>query len=638
MGMPVIESYTTSTTEGSASSITMTKPTGVESGDLLLMLMGNENSASGEGFDELAGWTLHFNYGSTLSDQYLAIYTRISDGDSLEDSPVVPFRAGGNDDGHGWYMRVTGQHGTNPIRVIGLAQEYGGTSSVTVDALTTDTNDDSLAISTVAYDGNDGKPFTETGTGWTLTDYLQSPLAGGGGGGSSSSYSLKEITTPLTTTGTSIITATGGNDGMLGTMFIIAGAEATGSDVYGECDVTSSTTLSVDGERVRTGEVSVSSTSSLIVGGQVDKSAGCDISSTTTLEVNGTVDHATGNDIYGEVDAVSTTVLSVVSSVVKVGATAIIAASVLSVAGVLDKSSGVDVVSTTLVDVTPTSSKDAIVNIAATSTLNVIPSVDRFAHCFLTREVLYDENGDPLTDENGDEIYADESITVVQCTGSVLGLVSVDVISTSTLDVTGTTDKHAEVDITSSATLNVTSSLDGTVTGSVDVIGTATLDVTAALDKYAEVDIISTSTLGVTASSDGVVTGSVDVVGTATLDVTAVLDKYAEVDVTSSTLLDVSGDTSLGVYGVVDITSNASLNVTGSSDSTNSININSSTVLDVSSSVVFESLVNITGSAVLTVRGIISSPIIDTTCGDIYIVEDMGILVIEEEAVGIIEC
>ena len=62
MAVPIIASSTKNSTNGTASSLTLTKPAGVEVGDLLLLLVGNENSANGEGFDTLTGWNLEFNY------------------------------------------------------------------------------------------------------------------------------------------------------------------------------------------------------------------------------------------------------------------------------------------------------------------------------------------------------------------------------------------------------------------------------------------------------------------------------------------------------------------------------------------------------------------------------------------------
>ena len=158
MGIPVIAQSTTNSTNGTASSITLTKPTGpIANGDLLLLLVGNENSANGEGFDTIAGWTLELNYGSGGVDCYLGLYSRIADGTEGA-TIVVPFL--GNDDGHGWYHHITGI-GASPIHLIGNSQELVS-NTVTVDAITT-TSSNVLAFSAFSFDGSDSDPITQTG-------------------------------------------------------------------------------------------------------------------------------------------------------------------------------------------------------------------------------------------------------------------------------------------------------------------------------------------------------------------------------------------------------------------------------------------------------------------------------------------
>ena len=115
MAQAYLGNYTKASTNGTATSLTMSKPTGVVDGDLLLLLMGNENSANGEGFDVLTGWNLEFNYGSGGVDTYIGLYSRIATGDALEDNPIVPFLAG--DDGHGWYINVKATSSISPIQV-----------------------------------------------------------------------------------------------------------------------------------------------------------------------------------------------------------------------------------------------------------------------------------------------------------------------------------------------------------------------------------------------------------------------------------------------------------------------------------------------------------------------------------------
>ena len=223
MAIPVIVSSTTSI--ATANSLTLTIPSGVSNGDLLVILVGNDNGAAGEGFiDNTTGWTQHYSYGDGTSDCYMGLYSKIADGTN-EDS--VTINSTDADDIFGWYLHVTGQNATSPIRVVGASQ-ISVSSSVTVDALTTDTNTYSLAVSQMSYDGSDATPFTESGTGWTLGDWLQSPDATSGNY-ASGAYSTKDISTASTTTGTSILTGNGTSDGIVASSFVIAGTETAGA-------------------------------------------------------------------------------------------------------------------------------------------------------------------------------------------------------------------------------------------------------------------------------------------------------------------------------------------------------------------------------------------------------------------------
>ena len=305
MAIPLIASSITTTTEGSSTTIDFSgKPLGIENGDLLLLLVGNENSANGEGFDTLTGWTLEFNYGSGTSDSYLGLYSRIATGDALEDSPIVPTL--GNDDGHGWYLRVTGVNATDPIRVVGASQVIASANTVTVTALTTGTNTYSLAVSAMAFDGSDSDPVTETGTGWTFKDFLESPIGTDAGGASSGSYSTKNIDTASTGTLDSVINMGGGqSDGIAATMFIIAGDETPPPTFEGSSSIISNSSVTAEGIFAYDGKASVSSSSTVDMNGQITQDSSASIYSSTSVDAYGLIVHD------GKAPLVNLTTLSV---------------------------------------------------------------------------------------------------------------------------------------------------------------------------------------------------------------------------------------------------------------------------------------------------------------------------------------
>ena len=82
MAQAYLGNYTKNSTNGTATELTLTKPIGVANDDLLILLVGNENSADNEGFDTLTGWNLAFNYGSGGVDTYISMYWRILRGPS----------------------------------------------------------------------------------------------------------------------------------------------------------------------------------------------------------------------------------------------------------------------------------------------------------------------------------------------------------------------------------------------------------------------------------------------------------------------------------------------------------------------------------------------------------------------------
>ena len=288
MAQAVLGNYTKNSTNGTASSLTLSKPTGVENGDLLLLLVGNENSANGEGFDTLTGWTLEFNYGSGNVDTYIALYSRIATGDTLEDSPVVPFLA--SDDGHGWYIDVKNIDTSNPISPVGTGIETVS-NAITITALTAAS--DSLAISTFSFDGADSDPINETGVGWTLEDWTESPIGSDAGGASSGAWSTKTMASSGSTEA-SVFNCGGGQiDGLVGAMFIINGQPS----VYGSATINDGTSsVTSDGiiNYIYEGSATLSTPSSFTVYQtiihQIDTEPNrASIINTSSVTVNGTL-------------------------------------------------------------------------------------------------------------------------------------------------------------------------------------------------------------------------------------------------------------------------------------------------------------------------------------------------------------
>ncbi len=174
----VVESGWTSNTAIPGSSLTLTKPSGVVSGDLLLILVGSDdNSATAQWNDTTlkpSGFTLINESGNdTVSDAHAAAFYRVANG---SEGTTINVPAQSSDDFWGFYIRVTGASTTDPINVIGADYNGGSAASHAVTGITT-TEDQSLAFYLLSGDGGDVYPFTVSGTGWTESDEIQ---AGGG--------------------------------------------------------------------------------------------------------------------------------------------------------------------------------------------------------------------------------------------------------------------------------------------------------------------------------------------------------------------------------------------------------------------------------------------------------------------------
>jgi len=173
MAIPVIEGWTVNDTGGAtASSITLSKPSGVQVNDLLLIMVGADNS-NVAGWSTLSGWTQFINFNNSTADADIACYWRIADG--TEDATVAV--------GHptscelfGWYIRISGANTITPIHLVGTPQGTSGTSHI-VFAINT-TIDDCLAFFILAFDGGDTTYFNVTGSGWVKGDDQWSGTSG----------------------------------------------------------------------------------------------------------------------------------------------------------------------------------------------------------------------------------------------------------------------------------------------------------------------------------------------------------------------------------------------------------------------------------------------------------------------------
>jgi len=164
-GQITFESYNRA--QASSSSITVNKPSGVTSGDLLIIFCYQEIYGTYAAPTGLTGWTQTGQYSGTPTVRVpISIFYRIADGTEGA-SETLTFSGSARD--VAWYFRISGIDATTPIDVSGVADNVGGSTSYTVPGVTTTTNN-ALALAFLGAWGGGGYPFTTATSGWSV-DY-----------------------------------------------------------------------------------------------------------------------------------------------------------------------------------------------------------------------------------------------------------------------------------------------------------------------------------------------------------------------------------------------------------------------------------------------------------------------------------
>lgn len=216
MTVPVIEGYTEQSETRPTTTITVSKPAGLQNGELCLVILINDDTSSGEVFNAKTGWTKIVDVGDGTSDSHIGIFWRIADGTEGE---TEDFTQVGSDEWVAWWARISGINTSTPINIVGTENIRSGNSIIALSVMTT--VDDCLALCFGAFDGGDGYPFTVTGTGWSKEDDGQS---GTSGYSDASGVWGKKPMGPAGATGDATIGASL-SDGIVGIQIAIAPAE-----------------------------------------------------------------------------------------------------------------------------------------------------------------------------------------------------------------------------------------------------------------------------------------------------------------------------------------------------------------------------------------------------------------------------
>ena len=149
--------------------LTLTKPADVANGDLLLLIVTVDFGSTTAYTDNVTGWTFGSCQGGGLNDVSHAYYYRIADGTEGATQDVV---ASTGSDQAGFYVQISGVDPNNIEH--GYVNDFNSSTTTThnIGGMTT-TNDNTLALYWLAFDGGDGFPFSVSGTGWHQNDEVQ---------------------------------------------------------------------------------------------------------------------------------------------------------------------------------------------------------------------------------------------------------------------------------------------------------------------------------------------------------------------------------------------------------------------------------------------------------------------------------
>lgn len=157
-GVPVLESYSSFASTVEQTDIVLSKPSGVVSGNFLVMLVGNEDQTSTAQFSAHTGWTQGSSVGSPTSDVHGSWYWRVANGSEASTETVVAQSA---DYCAGFYLRFSGAASA----VEGSSVQRSNAFTHIANSFTTTINN-TLAIAFCSFDGADTADLETSGTGW----------------------------------------------------------------------------------------------------------------------------------------------------------------------------------------------------------------------------------------------------------------------------------------------------------------------------------------------------------------------------------------------------------------------------------------------------------------------------------------
>lgn len=160
----IVTSSADTTVETNGTSITITKPTGTVSGDLLLGFVAHDGGSGA--ITDPTGWTELHNLGSSGAKVKCQIAWLIAGGS--EPADYTWSKSGGGETWCGKIFRISGHDGGTPIDTSAETQD-AGTTTITCPTVTTG-RDDCLVFMSFGQDDT-GVPYTHPGGTTEVADF-----------------------------------------------------------------------------------------------------------------------------------------------------------------------------------------------------------------------------------------------------------------------------------------------------------------------------------------------------------------------------------------------------------------------------------------------------------------------------------
>lgn len=209
----------------SGTSHALTKPSGVTSGDLLIIMITNDSVSDSDQFNAVSGWTKYTEDGDSTSDSHQAVYYRVSDGGEGATTTVT---CAVSEYTAGWYCRFDGQSSTSPVYGLGSSVNQASGATITVPAMTT-SGANSMAIALASVGNGNSHPFTiDSGTGWAGTVPTDQSIQEYASSASQAAVFMTKIVTSAGTSENIVYDNSQSSYGAIGFQFAIADALPAG--------------------------------------------------------------------------------------------------------------------------------------------------------------------------------------------------------------------------------------------------------------------------------------------------------------------------------------------------------------------------------------------------------------------------